>query len=361
MKRPLIIAHRGASGYLPENTLAAKAVAHAQGADYWETDVLATQDGELVVLHDLHLEGLSDVATRFPGRVRSDGHFYVIDFTLAELRTLNLTERIASDVPGGVASYPGRFPPGKSRFQIHTLAEEIELLQGLNKSFQREVGLYLELKAPWFHEDAGFDLCAAALQTLKQYGYTKRSDAMILETFDARALGRIRRALMPQMQMDLRLGQLIGYNAWGTTCERDARGQWVTVDSDWMLTREGLEEIATYADGVGVAISLLFDQDSDAVAPTHATTEAAGDGAGHGTGQIPCLAPKPAAWVGQARELGLVTHAYTLRADALPAFAAHVDVMHDWLLNVARVDGVFTDFPDLMVAFVADGKERGRC
>ena len=329
--RPLIIAHRGASGYLPENTLAAKAVAHAQGADYWETDVQATRDGELVVLHDLHLEGLSDVEVVFPDRARDDGHYYVIDFTLAELRTLNLTERIVSDVPGGIATYPNRFPPGKSRFQIHTLAEEIELLQGLNKSFQREVGLYLELKAPWFHEDAGFDLCQAALITLKSYGYTQKTDLVILETFDAQALQRIKQSLMPKMQMDLRLGQLVGYNEWQTTCERDAAGNWVTVDSDWMLTPTGLEKIATYADGVGVAISLLYANPSN---PKNTTV------------------PEPAAWIGKAREEGLVIHTYTLRADALPPFAANVDVMHDWLLNVARVDGVFTDFPDLMVRFV---------
>ena len=302
--------------------------------------MLATKDGELVVLHDLYLEGLSDVDTRFPGRARDDGHFYVIDFTLQELRTLNLTERIASDTPGGVATYPNRFPPGKSRFQMHTLAEEIELLQGLNKSFKREMGLYLELKAPWFHEDAGFDVCVAALETLKSYGYTRKTDAVILETFDANALQRIKQELMPQMQMDLRLGQLIGYNAWHTTCTRDASGNWVTVDSDWMLTPEGLKKIATYADGVGVAMSLLFAQDNNgnANSKTNTTTVQA--------------LPKPAPWIEAARREGLVIHTYTLRADALPVFAENVDVMHDWLLNVAKVDGVFTDFPDLMVKFV---------
>lgn len=331
---PLVIAHRGACGYLPENTLAAKAVAHAQGTDFWETDVQATHDGELVVLHDLHLEGLSDVEHKFPNRQRDDGHFYVIDFTLVELRTLNLTERILSDVPGGIATYPNRFAPGKSRFQIHTLAEEIELLQGLNQSFKREVGLYLELKAPWFHEDVGFDLCQVALDTLKHYGYTQKTDAVILESFDARAMQRIKRELMPNMDMDLRLGQLVGYNQWHTTCERDASGQWVAVDSDWMLSSDGLKKIAQYADGVGVAMSLLYDNPNP-----------------DGGAQTQDM-PQPAAWIDQAKKLGLVIHTYTLRADALPEFAANVDVMHDWLLNVAKVDGVFTDFPDMMVRFL---------
>lgn len=329
---PLIIAHRGASGYLPENTLAAKAVSHAQGAHYWETDVLASKDGELVVLHDLYLEGVSDVRRCFADRARKDGHFYVIDFTLAELRMLNLTERTTVDVSGGAALYPNRFPPGKSRFQIHTLAEEIELLQGLNQSFRREMGLYLELKAPWFHEDAGFDLCQAALETLKHYGYTQKTDAVIVETFDARALARIKHELMPRLKMDLRLGQLIGYKEWQTTCERDASGHWQAVDSDWMLTSAGLKKIAGYADAVGVAIPLLFAHAKDS---EHSQE-----------------IPKPAAWMDEARRAGLVIHAYTLRADALPSFAAHVDVMYDWLIHVAKVDGVFTDFPDLLVAYL---------
>ena len=330
---PWVIAHRGASGYLPENTLAAKAVAHAQGADYWETDVVATRDGELVVLHDLYLEGLSDVSQKFPHRMRDDGHYYVIDFTLQELGTLSLTERFIGAIEQAQAAYPDRFPVGQSCFKVHTLADEIELLQGLNHSFKRSMGLYLELKAPWFHEDAGFDLCQAALELLKRYGYAERSDAVIVETFDARALKRIKHELMPDLHMQLRLGQLVGFNEWKTTCERDAQGNWVGVDSDWMLTPTGLKEIASYADTLAVAIPLLF----------HVQTDAKGAGA-----------PSASAWIAQAQGLGLAVHAYTLRADDLPGFADSVDVMHDWLINVAKVDGVFTDFPDMMVRYLRE-------
>ena len=81
-----IIAHRGASGYLPEHTLAAKAFAYAQGADYLEQDLVLTKDGTLIVQHDVTLDSTTDVATRFPGRQRANGNFYAIDFTLAEVR-----------------------------------------------------------------------------------------------------------------------------------------------------------------------------------------------------------------------------------------------------------------------------------
>jgi glycerophosphoryl diester phosphodiesterase len=85
---PIVIAHRGASGYLPEHTLEAKALAYGLGADYLEQDVVATRDAQLVVLHDLHLDDVTDVASRFPGRQRADGRHYAIDFDLAELQQL---------------------------------------------------------------------------------------------------------------------------------------------------------------------------------------------------------------------------------------------------------------------------------
>ena len=91
---PAVIAHRGASGYLPEHTLPAKAMAYAMHADFLEQDVVATRDDALVVLHDIHLDRVTDVATRFPGRARDDGRYYVRDFDLAEIRALAVTERL---------------------------------------------------------------------------------------------------------------------------------------------------------------------------------------------------------------------------------------------------------------------------
>ena len=155
---PIVIAHRGASGYLPEHTLAAKALAYGLGADFLEQDVVATRDGALVVLHDLHLDDVSDVARRFTGRQRADGRHYVIDFGLAELQTLRLFER---RLPGSTAPrYPDRFPADVPVAGITTLADELRLVQGLNKSMRREVGIYPEIKEPAWHRRHGVDLAA---------------------------------------------------------------------------------------------------------------------------------------------------------------------------------------------------------
>ena len=102
---PIVIAHRGASGYLPEHTFPAKAYAHALGADYLEQDVVLTQDDVPIVFHDLILEEVTDVARIFPTRGRPDGHFYAIDFSYAELQALALHDRIE---PGGGAAWPHR-------------------------------------------------------------------------------------------------------------------------------------------------------------------------------------------------------------------------------------------------------------
>ena len=90
---PIVIAHRGASGYLPEHTLAAKALAHGMGANFIEQDVVLSKDGTAIVLHDIHLDSTTDVAQRFPGRARADGRFYAIDFDIQEIRQLRVHER----------------------------------------------------------------------------------------------------------------------------------------------------------------------------------------------------------------------------------------------------------------------------
>ena len=138
----VVVAHRGASGYLPEHTLEAKAMAYAMGADYIEQDVVMTKDDELIVIHDITLDRTTDVAVKFPGRARADGRHYAIDFTLAEIRTLALSEGAYLVNGERQQGYKSRFPMGKSNFRIATLAEEIELIQGLNVSTGKDIGIY---------------------------------------------------------------------------------------------------------------------------------------------------------------------------------------------------------------------------
>ena len=134
----IVIAHRGASGYLPEHTLPAKAMAYAQGADYLEQDLVMTKDDELIVPHDHYLDRVTDVAKRFPDRARKDGRYYAIDFTLAEIKSLKFTEGF--EIENGKKPYKNIrvvFRWEKSDFRIHTFQEELEFIQGL-KPFHRK-------------------------------------------------------------------------------------------------------------------------------------------------------------------------------------------------------------------------------
>lgn len=329
----IIIAHRGASGYLPEHTLESKALAFAQKADYLEQDLAMTKDNHLVVIHDHFLDGLTNVAEKFPHRHRKDGRYYVMDFTLKEIQSLEMTENFEVKEGKQVQVYPGRFPMWKSHFKIHTFEDELEFIQGLEKSTGHKVGIYPEIKAPWLHHKNGKDITLAVLETLKKYGYSKKSDLVYLQTFDYNELKRIKTELMPKLGMDLKLVQLVAYNDWGETQEKNAQGKWVNYDYDWMFKPGAMKEIAQYADGVGPGWYMLIDKEKSKVGDIHYTP-----------------------MVADIAATKLELHPYTVRQDALPPFFSNVNQMYEALFNQAHATGVFTDFPDTGVTFLHKDK-----
>jgi glycerophosphoryl diester phosphodiesterase len=302
---PVVIAHRGASGYLPEHTLEAKALAYGLGADYLEQDVVATRDSQLVVLHDLYLDDVTDVERRFPGRSRADGRHYVIDFDLAELQTLSVSERRK---PGSAAArFPKRFPVGKGTFRIATLEQELDLVAGLNRSMQRTVGIYAEIKDPQWHRRHGIDLSPLLLEQLAAHGYDRRGAPAFVQCFDADELRRVATDLGSELQ----LIQLVG----------------VEPEYASLLTHEGLDAIAEYADGIGPSYTQLLAPPS--IGGPHE--------------------PRPGALVAAARRAGLLLHPYTFRRDELPSYAPDLEHLLTVFFETVGVDGVFCDHPDVAV------------
>ncbi len=324
----LVIAHRGASGYLPEHTLAAKALAIGQGADYLEQDVVMTSDDALIVFHDLTLERTTDVASRFPDRARDDGSWYVIDFTLAELRQLVVSSGKTSFHGMVLPQFPGRYPLSSPGFRIHTLQEELGMIAGLAVSSGRRAGIYTEIKSPWFHHQHGKDLAAAVLDVFAAFAYTTREDSVFLQSFDYNELLRIRQQLLPSRGMDLKLVQLIAPSADEETFEQHADGTWLPYSYEWMHTVEGLQQLATVVSGIGPAHNML-------VLPTSTP----------GNLHISSL-------TADAQRAGLLVHPYTFRNDLVPAYFGTFSNMLDVFFNEVGVDGVFTDFPDLVVQFL---------
>ena len=298
MDKKIVIAHRGASGYLPEHTLEAKAMAHAMNVDFIEQDLVLSKDNVAIVIHDIYLDDVTNVATKYPDRKRKDNRYYVIDFTFEELKKLKVTERFNPKT--GEQVFKNRFPIWKGNFKLHSLQEEIELLQGLNKSTGKNIGIYPEIKEPEFHKKEGKNLTKVVLKVLADYGYKTKNDNCILQCFDALELERIR----IELKSELFLVQLM----------------------EFPEETKKLNHFATYADGIGPWYKQILDKKID------------------GKFTFTSL-------VSDAHKLGLKVHSYTFRADALVEFTSFKQMMQTLLID-ANVDGAFTDFPDLVVDFL---------
>ena len=260
-----VIAHRGASGYLPEHTLPAYALAYGQGAHWIEPDVVLTGDDVPITLHDRTLGRTTDVATRFPDRHRDGGLYYAADFSYAEIARLRVVE-----------PHPNRYP--YPTFRVPALQEVLELVHGLNRTTGRNVGVYPELK----HPELQPGLADAVLAVLSRYKVPVR-----LQSFDAHVLANLDTD-RPRVQLVRNAAQ--------------------TDDS-------GLDEIATYAAGIGVSTFALADD---------------------------------ATLVARAHERRLFVHVFTLRADRERRAGSFADEVID--LAAQGVDGVFTDHPDQSLA-----------
>jgi glycerophosphoryl diester phosphodiesterase len=297
---PLIIAHRGASGYLPEHTLPAKALAFEQGADFLEQDVIATRDGVLIVCHDVYLDRITNVAEVFPDRARDDGRYYAIDFSWQEVR--HLTVRCRPPRPRDPGEIGASIPAGQGD-RICSLDEEVAFARALNAGGGRRVGLYPEIKAPAWHRQHGFDLTAALLSTLSDRRFDEFHGALFVQCFDA---GELRRARF-ELGCEFPLVQLVG---------RHSNAE--------LLDAEGLAGIAEYA----VALAPNYRQLIEV---------SAGE-------------PQAARLVQQARAAGLQLHPYTFNLEEFPPYARDLETLLGLSFEMLGPEAVFCDFPDIAVA-----------
>ncbi|MFG1921445.1 glycerophosphodiester phosphodiesterase [Cryptosporangium sp. NPDC048952] len=311
---PEVIGHRGASGYRPEHTLASYQLAIEQGADYVEPDLVSTKDHVLVARHENEISGTTDVSKHpeFADRKTTktiDGTavtgWFTEDFTLKELKTLRAIERLPAVRPDNTA-YDGKF-------EIPTLQEVIALV----KRQHRTVGIYPETKHPSYFRSIGLPLEEPLVKILKRAHPRK----VIIQSFEVGNLRELNKMI------DVPLAQLVDATAKPADDPRTPQD---------LVSPAGLKDISTYADGVGLNTALV----------------------------IPASG-KPTTVVADAHKQGLIVHVWTVRAENqfLPAAFqdgtdpnAHGDV-EGWLelLLAQKIDGFFTDFPDIGRAAV-DGK-----
>jgi len=302
-----IIAHRGASAYLPEHTREAYMLAYGFGADFLEPDLVMSADGVLLALHDVTLEATTDVFEVFPDRAREDGRFYVMDFTWAELEQLQVYERV--DPLTGLRRFPDRWPRGKGQFRLTSFDELLELTAELNRMTGRAVGVYPEIKFPRLHADKGLDITAALVDALERHGLPRADFPVFIQCFRPGPLKRIRASHGDRFA----LVQLIGENEWAMN----------DIDYDAMREPEALREIATYADGIGPPFDRLIEPK---VGGEIEVTE----------------------MFRVARELGLEIHPFTFRRESMPEGVALEDLL-GLFMHELKVEALFTDHTDVAV------------
>ena len=312
---PLIIAHRGASGYRPEHTLASYELAIAMGADFIEPDLVSTRDGVLIARHENEISGTTDIADRpeFAARKATkkiDGRevtgWFTEDFTLAEIKTLRAKERL-----------PFRDPSYNGRFEVPTLAEVIALAKRKSAETGRTIGVYPETKHPSYFRSIGLPLEEPLLAALKEAGYRGRTAPVYIQSFEVGNLKELRKVT------DLPLIQLMEVEGrpWDFAMAGDPR----TYHD--LATPAGLAEIATYADGIG--------PDKRRIVP------AGPDGR---------LLP-PTSLVADAHAARLLVHPWTFRSDGpflAPEYEGDPEREYDQFFALG-VDGLFSDFPDTAV------------
>lgn len=307
----IVLAHRGASGYLPEHDFAAKAMAYAQGADYLEQDIVLTKDDVLIILHDIHLDAVTDVARQFPDRKRADGRYYAIDFTLAEIRQLRGTQRFNPKT--GESPWPQRFPISNYTYQIHTLEEEIRFIEGLNVSTGRSVGLFPEIKQPTFHRQEGRDIARAVYDMLNRFGYNRKDSRCLVQCFEQTTLRRFREEFGWQGHLMMIVG--------GNTPGGDG------TDYNHISTLAGMKEVAAFADSIIPFPNRLVSWDE--------------------AGRL-----KVSDFARNGRAAGLIVYAGVVSRDAMPPHCPSWDALHAAIFEGAGVEGVCSDFTDLTVQWL---------
>lgn len=340
---PIVIGHRGASGYLPEHTLAAYQLAITQGADYFEPDVVMTSDGVLIARHEPMLGATTDVSSRpeFAGRRTTktlDGvattDWFASDFTLAEIKTLRAVQPRAS-----------RDQSFNGLYEIPTLDEVITLAQSQSIATGRSIGIYPEIKHSTFHAGLfGANTFENALVTKLHGSYGNSPTAPVfIQSFEVANLQYL------NGQTDIKLVQLMDaddVNANGSLSlvapydrpyDFAVAGDTRTFAD--LLSASGLDFVNDYADGIGPWKPYLVTTVADGVDRTGDGNLTINDRRVDGSTGV----------IELAHSLGLLVHGYTFRNDASGYGFADPQAEMAYYFGLG-IDGLFTDFPDTGVA-----------
>ncbi len=355
-KPPLVAAHRGASGYLPEETIEAYTKAIELGADFIELDLISTKDRVLIARHDPNLAINTDVARHpeFAARKRTtkvDGEeqtgWFSDDFTLAEIKTLGA---ISTD-----AERPQEF---NGRFRVATFAEVIELAKRKSKETGRTIGIYPETKNPSYFAALGLPLEDRMLAMLTEAGWTGPESPVLLQSFEPGSLKYMRSKGSKLRMVQLIDGDSVDLKTGAVTfgVPSDRPYDWTLAGDkrnfDVMVTPAGLAEIKTYADGIGPWKRYIVSV-KGTVGADGKVMDLNGDGK---INDADATTLAPTTLIADAHRAGLFVHAFTFRNENRRLAADYRgDPKQEYLQYYALgLDGLFTDFTDTALAARAE-------
>ncbi|MCR6480267.1 glycerophosphodiester phosphodiesterase [Variovorax sp. ZS18.2.2] len=348
---PLVIAHRGASGYLPEQTLEAYTKAIELGADVIEMDLVSTKDGVLIARHDPNLSISTDVAkhARFASRkktIKIDGEtqtgWFSNDFTLAEIKTL-----------GGISTDAERPQEFNGKFKVVTFQEIIDFAKAKSKETGRTIAIYPETKNPTYFRDLGMPMEDKVVAAITAAGWNSKTAPIYVQSFEPGSL-----KYMKAKGLNTRLIQLIDGD--GIDMKTGAMTYAVPVDRpyEWtkagdtrnfnvMVTPAGLAEIKTYADGIGPWKRYIVTI-KGSVGPDGKPIDVNKDGK---INDADATSVSPTTLIADAHKAGLFVHPFTFRNESRRLAADYnKDGKNEYAIYYKLgVDGVFTDFTDTAI------------
>jgi glycerophosphoryl diester phosphodiesterase len=347
---PLVIGHRGASGYLPEHTLEAYMMAIEMGADYIEPDLVATKDGVLIARHEPNMIATTDVSSRpeFANRkskkmvdgIEEEG-FFASDFTLAEIKTLRAVQAFAER--------PQMF---NGKYQIPTLEEVIALAKTESEKRKRIIGIYPETKHPTYHIALDLKLEDRLIAVLEKAGWNNAEAPVFIQSFEQSNLIELNKKtnvrlvqLLDADDVDLN-GKITFAAPYDRPFDWVAKGDKRTFGD--LLTRAGLAEIKTYADGVGPWKRYIVSVKSVDANNDGKADDVNKDGAVNDADRTVVINRNI---IRDAHRLGLLVHAWTFRNEPrrLAGSYANSPINEYKQFYNLGIDGVFSDFPDTAV------------
>lgn len=351
-QQPLVVAHRGASGYLPEETLEAYQKAIDLGADVIEPDLISTRDGVLIARHDPNLAYTTDVASHpeFASRKRVDWPvdgerqtgWFAHDFTLAEVKTLGA---VATD-----AERPQQF---NGLYKVVTFQEILDLAKAQGARLGRPIAVYPETKNPTYHRDLGLPLEDKLIAMINAAGLNSKTAPIFVQSFEPSSL-----KYMKSQGLNTRLVQLIDADDYDLKAGTLTYAAPYDKPYDWakagdprlfsaMVTPAGLAEIKTYADGIGPWKPYIV--------PVKGSLDASGnvmDRNGDGKANLnDATTQAPTTLIDDAHRAGLFVHAYTFRNEKRRlAYDYQGDPQAEYLqFYRLGIDGLFSDFADTAI------------